>query len=62
MAPIDRLIRKSGAKRVSDDAKQAMAEVLEEHGEKIAAKALKLSEHANRKTIKASDIKLAAKE
>ena len=62
LAPVDRLIRKSGAKRVSDSAKLALAEVLEDFSEKIAVKAMRLAMHAGRKTITAADIKLAMKE
>lgn len=61
LAAVDRLIRKSGAGRVSEDAVEALCEVLEEHGTKIAKQADIYAKHANRKTITASDIKLATK-
>ena len=59
LASMDKLLRKYGAKRVSDSAKKALRESLEEHAEKIATKAVKLASHGGRTTIKASDIKLA---
>ncbi len=62
LAAVDRLIRKSGAGRVSEDAASALCEVLEEHGMKIAQQAAVFSKHANRKTITAEDIKLATKQ
>lgn len=58
-APIERLIKRAGAERVSDDAVAALADVLEEIALQIAAKAIKLSKHAGRKTVTEEDIKLA---
>jgi histone H3/H4 len=61
VAAIDRVIRKSGAKRVSEEAAVALAEVLEERALEIAAEAAKLAEHAGRRTVRDVDIRLAAK-
>ena len=55
-APVTRLMRNAGAERVSEDASQALAEVLEEYGEKVARKAVSLAKHAGRKTVKKEDI------
>jgi histone H3/H4 len=62
LAPIDRLIRNSGAERVSEDASQAMAKIIADFVEDISGQALKLAKHAGRKTITSDDILLAAKE
>jgi histone H3/H4 len=59
LAPISRLVRNAGAERVSEEASQALAELLEEYGEKIAKKAVSLAKHAGRKTVKAEDIRAA---
>lgn len=61
LAAMDRLIRKAGAHRVSDSAKMALRELLEEYAEEVGRKATKLAKHGGRKTVKAEDIKLALK-
>lgn len=62
LAAMEQLMKNAGADRVSDEAKAALKDLLEEYGERIAKDATTLAEHAGRKTIKARDIKLAAKQ
>lgn len=62
IAPVKRILKNSGAARISDEAAVELANVLEEVGEDIAVRAAKLAKHAGRKTIKAEDVELAAKE
>ena len=61
LAAMEKIMKQCGAERVSDKAKAALKEVIEEKAEEISLKAIKLANHAGRKTIKAGDIKLAVK-
>lgn len=61
VAPIDRLIRKAGANRVSDKGAERLAQILEEVGEFLAKRASMISQNAQRKTITDKDIDLAFK-
>jgi histone H3/H4 len=58
-ASVEKLIRKAGAYRVSEDAKAVLTEILEDYAMTISMEAVKLCEHAKRKTVKQEDIKLA---
>lgn len=60
-APIARIIKDTGAERVSEDAKAELAEYLEEVARDVAIEASNVAKIAKRKTIKPEDIKLAIK-
>jgi histone H3/H4 len=57
-----RILKKSGAERVSDESADELRRILEEIGVAIAKNAVEMSVHAGRKTIKAEDVRLAAKQ
>jgi len=61
LAPMYRICRKSGAERVSESATRESAKTLEEIGVKIAADAFVYTMSDGRKTLKARDVKLAAR-
>jgi len=61
IAAKERICKKAGAERVSESASLELARVLEEVGVKIGKDALEYMMHAGRRTLKASDIKIAAK-
>lgn len=61
LAAMEKILKNAGAERISDKAKEALKVVIEEIAEEIAQQSVKLALHAGRKTIKAGDVKLAAK-
>jgi len=61
LAAMEKIMKKAGAYRVSDPAKEALRDVLEEIGERISKEADNISRQARRSTIKAEDIKKASK-
>jgi DNA-binding protein len=61
LAAMEKVLKQCGADRVSDKAKVALKNVVEEMADGIAVKAIQLASHAGRKTVKARDVKLASK-
>ena len=62
LAAMERILKKGSADiRVSEPAKEALRNYLEEKGIELAKVAAEFSVHAGRKTIKAEDVRLAAK-
>lgn len=61
LAAMEKLLKKAGAPRVSESAKEALREVLEARALEVGSKAFLLAEHSGRKTIKAEDIRLAVR-
>ncbi len=62
LAAMEKILKDCGAERVSETAKVAMKNVLEEIADQIAEKSVQLARHAGRTTVKDRDIKLALKE
>ncbi len=56
-----RILKKSGAERVSDESAEELRRIIEEIAEGIAKSAADMASHANRKTVKGEDVKLASK-
>ena len=62
LAAMEKILKQWGAERVSDKAKVALKNTIEDIANEIAVKSIKLAVHAGRKTVKAEDIKLAVKD
>jgi DNA-binding protein len=61
LAAMENILKKAGASRVSEDAKKALKEVVEEYGAQIAENSVKFAKHSGRKTVKDTDVKLASR-
>lgn len=56
-----RILKKAGAKRVSDESADELRRIVEELADGIAKSAVDMTTHAGRKTVRADDVKLASK-
>ena len=54
-----RILKDSGANRVSGDAAAALADLVTAFSYSVAKKAVMLAEHAKRKTVTKADVELA---
>jgi histone H3/H4 len=59
LSTMGRLMKKAGAERVSADAREALAVLLEEYGQTLSREAVKMATHAGRKTVTAADLRMA---
>ncbi len=57
----EKILKANGARRVSDEAAQEFANIVEEKVLKILEEAISLAKHAGRKTLLAEDIRLVVK-
>ena len=57
--PFERILKKVGAKRVSQDALEEFATLMEEKLTAVAKEAVDLAKHAGRKTLIGEDIRLS---
>ncbi len=58
-APFERILKRAGAKRVSQSAMEEFAKVMEEKMFKIAQESAAMAKHAGRKTIIEEDVRMA---
>jgi len=60
-SPFERILKKAGAKRVSQSAMDEFAKIMEDKLLLIATEAVALAKHAGRKTIIDEDVRMAKK-
>ena len=61
LLPFERISKKAGAKRISKDALEELRDIMDELGSEIAEKAVKISRHANRRTVMVEDVRFVMK-
>lgn len=62
LALMARLMRKAGARRVGEEAKVALATILEDVAKETSKRAAVIASNAKRKTLKPEDIRTAIKD
>ncbi len=60
-AVMARMLENAGAHRVSKEAAETLAEMIEDKAKEISLQALRIAKHSGRTTINYGDIKLASK-
>ena len=60
IAAVARIAKNNGAERVGADASEALVQKAEEYLGDLVKEAVKLANHAGRKTLKEEDIEMAA--
>ena len=61
LSTVVRIAKANGAERVGDDAAKKLVELAEKYIATITKEAVKIAEHAGRKTLKAEDFDLLVK-
>ena len=61
MSAMYRILKRSGAARVSDESAAELRSVVEEFAGRVASMAVKASVHANRRTVRADDVRFACR-
>lgn len=58
---MEKIAKKAGVRRISREALEEMRDAMEEVASEVAEHSVKLSRHAERKTITAKDVRFVAK-
>lgn len=58
LAPLERILKNEGAKRISPEATKILRDSVEEYAQALAESAVMVAKHAGRKTVLPADITL----
>lgn len=61
ISPFEKIAKKAGIKRISKQALEELRDSIEEYGTAVAEKAVRISKHANRRTILVKDVQFVTK-
>ncbi len=56
IASIEKIFKKAGARRVSEEAKQTFRSYIEDQAERLAEKIVRATRNTNRKTVRVKDM------
>lgn len=62
LLPFERIAKKAGVKRISHEAVEELRDTMDEYATEVAEKAVKVSFHAGRRTVKEEDVRFVVKE
>ena len=58
---MEKIAKKAGVKRISREALKEMREAMEEYASEVAEQCVRVSRHAERKTVTGKDVKFVTK-
>ena len=61
LLPFERIAKKAGVKRISKDALEELRDIIEEYGTDLAEHAVKISRHADKRTVMLEDVRFVVK-
>jgi len=61
LLPFERIAKKAGVKRLSREALEELRDTMDEYAVELAEKAVRISRHVNRRTVKAEDVRFVTK-
>ena len=60
LLPFEKIAKKAGIRRMSRDALEELRDVMDEYALELAEQAVRISRHANRRTVMEDDVRFVA--